>query len=114
MIRKLLKLAVFLLIANAAYQAAPVSWHYYGFQDALEELVLFSGKSSDAELIERVMVLAEEHSVPLEREYVQVRRGNNQLLITASYIETMTFVPGYDYARQFDVQAKTFDTTQQP
>jgi hypothetical protein len=43
-----------------------------------------------------------------------VRRGNNQLLITASYIETMTFVPGYDYARQFDVQAKTFDTTQQP
>lgn len=114
MIRKLLKLAVFLLIANAAYQAAPVSWHYYGFQDAVQELVLFSGKSSDAELIDRVMVLAEEHSVPLEREYVQVRRGNNQLLVTASYIEVMKFVPGYEYARQFDVQAKTFDPTRQP
>ena len=109
MIRKLLKLAVFLFIANAAYQAAPVSWHYYGFQDAVQELALFSEKASEADLIERVMVLAEEHGVPLEREDVEVRRGNNQLLITASYIETMTFLPGYQYERQFDVQAKTFD-----
>ncbi len=109
MIRKLLQLAVFLLIANAVYQAAPVSWHYYSFRDALQELALFSQESSDSELIDRVMVLAQEHSVPLEREYVQVRRSNNQLLITASYIETMKFVPGYEYARQFDVQAKTFD-----
>ena len=31
MIRKLLKLAGFLLIAIAVYQAAPVSWHYYKF-----------------------------------------------------------------------------------
>jgi hypothetical protein len=109
MIRKLLQLAVFLLIANAVYQAAPVSWHYYEFKDAVQELVLFSQKSTDAELIDRVMVLAEEHSIPLEREYVQVTRHNGQLVITAAYIETMTFVPGYQYAREFDVQARTFD-----
>lgn len=109
MIRKLLQLAVFLLIANAVYQAAPVSWHYYEFKDAVQELVLFAQKSTDAELIDRVMVLADEYSIPLEREYVQVQRHNGQLLIKASYIETMKFVPGYDYARQFDVQARTFD-----
>jgi len=109
MIRKLLQLAVFLLIANAVYQAAPVSWHYYEFKDAVQELVLFSQKSTDAELIDRVMVLGEEHSIPLEREYVQVNRHNGQLVITAAYIETMTFVPGYQYAREFDVEARTFD-----
>jgi hypothetical protein len=109
MIRKLLQLAVFLLIANAVYQAAPVSWHYYEFKDAVQELALFSQKSPDNELIDRVMVLAEEHNIPLEREYVQVRRGNGQLVITAAYIETMTFLPGYQYAREFDVQAKAFD-----
>jgi hypothetical protein len=109
MIRKLLQLAVFLLIANAVYQAAPVSWHYYEFKDAVQELVLFSQKATDAELIDRVMVLAEEHSIPLEREYVQVKRHPGQLVITAAYIETMTFVPGYQYAREFDVQAKTFE-----
>jgi hypothetical protein len=111
MIRKLLKLAVFLLIANAVYQAAPVSWHYYQFKDAVQELALFSQKSTDAELVDQVMVIAEEHSIPLEREYVQVRRGNGQLVITAAYIDTMRFLPGYEYAREFDVQAKSFDPT---
>jgi hypothetical protein len=111
MIRKLLQLAVFLLIANGLYQAAPVSWHNYQFKDALRELALFSQKSSDAELLDRVMEIAEENSIPLEREYVQVRRGNGQLVITASYIDTMKFFPGYEYARQFDVEAKSFDAS---
>lgn len=109
MIRKLLQIGVFLLIANGLYQAAPVSWHYYQFKDALRELALFSQKSSDAELIDRVMALAEEHSIPLEREYVQVRRGNGQLVITASYVDSMKFLPGYTYEQQFDIEAKSFD-----
>jgi hypothetical protein len=111
MIRKLLRIAVFLLIVNALYQAAPVIWHYYQFKDAVQELALFSQKSSDAELIDRVMVLAEEHDIPLERDYVQVQRGNGQLVITAAYIDTMKLLPGYDYAREFDVRAKSFETT---
>jgi len=111
MIRKALQIAVFLLLANAVYQAAPVSLRHYQFKDALQELALFSQKLTDAELIDRVMVLAEEHNIPLDREYVEVRRGSGQLVITASYVETMKFVPGYDYVRQFDVVARTFDST---
>ena len=38
MIRKLVQLAMFLLIANALYRIAPVSIHYYKFKDALQEL----------------------------------------------------------------------------
>jgi uncharacterized protein (UPF0248 family) len=111
MIRKALQIAVFLLLANAVYQAAPVSWHYFQFKDALQELALFSQKSTDNELIDRVMVLADEHSIPLDRDYVQVRRGHGEIVITASYIDSMTFVPGYDYNRQFDVVVKAFDPT---
>ena len=111
MIRRALQIAVFLLLANAVYQAVPVSWHYFQFKDALQELALFSQKSTDNELVDRVMVLADEHSIPLDRDYVQVRRGRGQLVITASYIDTMTFVPGYDYNRQFDVVVKAFDPT---
>jgi hypothetical protein len=32
-------------------------------------------------------------------------------VITAAYIDTMKFLPGYEYAREFDVQAKAFDPT---
>ena len=38
-----------------------------------------------------------------------VRRSNGQLLIEASYIESMKVLPGYSYEHQFDVQAKAFD-----
>ena len=109
MIRRALQIAVFLLLANAVYQAVPVSWHYYQFKDALQELALFSQKSTDAQLIDRVMVLADEHSIPLDRDYVQVQRGRSELVITVSYIDTMTFVPGYDYNRQFDITVRAFD-----
>ena len=109
MIRKLVKLAIFLLIANALYRVAPPSVHYYQFKDAVQELALFSQKSPDAELIDRVMALAEENSIPLERDYVQVRRSGNQLIIDASYIESMQVLPGYTYDHQFDIEAKAFD-----
>ena len=109
MIRKLVKLAIFLLIANALYRVAPPSVHYYQFKDAVQELALFSQKSPDAELIDRVMALAEENSIPLERDYVQVRRSGNQLIIDASYIESMQVLPGFTYDHQFDIEAKAFD-----
>lgn len=109
MIRKLVQLAIFLLIANALYRIAPVSIHYYKFKDALQELALFSQKVTDAELTDRVMALADENSIPLDRDYIRIRRPNGQLIIDASYMESMKVLPGYDYVREFDVEARAFD-----
>jgi hypothetical protein len=108
-IRKLVKLAIFLLIANAVYRITPPSFHYFQFKDAVQELALFSQKAADAELIDRVMALADEHSIPLERDYVQIRRSNGQLIIDVSYLESMAVLPGYNYEHQFDIEAKAFD-----
>lgn len=109
MVRKLVKLAIFLFIANALYRIAPVSLHYYQFKDAVQELALFSQKATDAELTDRVMALADEHSVPLDRDYVTIQRPNGQLIIDASYVESLQLLPGYTYDHQFDVEAKAFD-----
>jgi hypothetical protein len=106
MIRKLFKLAIFLLVANAVYQIAPVTLHYLKFKDAVQELALFSGKATDAELVDRVMALAEENSIPLEREYVLVKRQGPSLFINAEYVEMLKFLPGFTYPKEFDVAAK--------
>src|SRR6185295_3142471 len=108
MIRKLVQFAIFLFFANALYQAGPVALHYFQFKDAVQELALFSQKSSDQELVDRVMTLAEEHHIPLEREYVTVRRTTGELIITAAYLETMTFFPGFPYQREVDVEVKAY------
>ncbi len=97
MIKKLLKLAVFLLIANAVYQVGPATLHYVKFKDAVGELALFAQKSTDPELVERVMALAEENGIPLEREYVEVERQGSSMIIKASYVETFVFFPGSKY-----------------
>lgn len=109
MIRKLVKLAIFLLLANAVYRIAPVAYHNFQFKDALQNLALFSQKVSDAELIDRVMALADEHNVPLDRDYIQIRRSTGQLIIDVSYVESINVVPGYTYDHQFDIEAKAFD-----
>ena len=106
MIKKVIKLAVFVFVANVVYQVGPVSLHYVQFKDALEELALFSDKSTDVQLIDRTMALAEEHSVPLEREYVQVQRSGTSVVINASYVVPLQFLPGSPYKHQFDVVAK--------
>jgi hypothetical protein len=111
MIRKIVKLAVFLFIANAVYQVAPVAWRHLQFKDALQELVLYSQKSTDAELVNRTMTLADESSVPLEREYVRVRRETGALHIDASYVEPLHLLPRYSYRWEFDIDAKALDLT---
>ena len=109
MIRKLVQLAIFLLIANALYRTAPVALHNFQFKDALRDLALFSRQVPDAELLDRIMALADEHNVPLERDYIQIRRSPGQLIIDVSYVEAINVVPGYSYQHQFDIEAKAFD-----
>lgn len=103
MVRKLLKLAVFLLVANGVYQVAPVIVHHFQFKDAVHELALFSQKPADAQLLDKVMALAEENSIPLEREYVQVLRQTGSITIKASYVETLHLLPGFAYPWDFNV-----------
>ena len=43
MIRKLVKLAVFLLIVNGLYRIAPPTVHYFQFKDAVQELAMLLG-----------------------------------------------------------------------
>ena len=72
MLRNLIRLAVFLLIANALYRFVPVYMHHYQFKDAVAEAAKFSKDRSDVEIIDRVMVLAERYQIPIDREAVQV------------------------------------------
>jgi hypothetical protein len=108
MVRKIVKLAIFLLIANALYRFVPVYFHYQQFKDAVHETALFARGRTDAQLIDQVMEHAARHKIPLDREFVQVRHENERTVIDASYIETIEWVPGYKRNWQFDVGEQAF------
>ena len=69
MIKKVISLLVFLLLANAGVRVALVYMHDQKFKDAVRELALFAGQppvKSDEVLRAKVMELAQENQVPID------------------------------------------------
>ena len=108
MARKLFKLGVFLLIAHALYQVAPVWWHYRAFKEAVADLALNGRGQPDSAILDGVMELAGENQVPLDRDSVQIRRDHDRLFVDAAYVEDLKVLPGYQYPWQFDVNVATW------
>ena len=103
MIKKLISLAIFLALAYATFNVGAVYIRYQQFKDAVREVALFAGNKTDEQLKARVMELAERDNVPLDPEYVRVDRVADRVTITASYVETIKVLPGYERQWQFDV-----------
>ena len=103
MLRNLVRLAVLLLIAHALYRVVPVYLHYYQFKDAVAEAALFSKDRSDADLVERVMQLAQRYEIPIEREAVRVTRDRQFTYINVAYEEELEWVPSYKRPMPFTI-----------
>ncbi|HMF60984.1 MAG TPA: hypothetical protein VK595_11470 [Vicinamibacterales bacterium] len=109
MIRKIIKIAVFLLIANGVYQIAPVAYRNLQFKEALKEMVLYSQRSTDAELVNRTIMLARQNNVPLEQEYVGVRHETGSIHVDATYAEPLKLFPGFTYKWEVTIDATALD-----
>lgn len=105
LLRKLVNLAIFLLVANALYQFVPRYVHYVQFRDAVKETALFSKGVPDAVLVDKIVSLAEEHRVPVDRDLVEIRRDRAHVYIDASYVQDIPFLPTYRYRWAFEVRA---------
>ncbi len=99
MLKKIVKIAVLLVIANALYQVAPPYWRYQQFKSALQDLALGAKGKSDAAILTEVMELAASHKVAIEREWVGVSRSPDltHTYIDATWAETLTPFPGWHY-----------------
>jgi hypothetical protein len=103
MIKKLISLAIFLGLAYATVNIGTVYIRYQQFKDAVRETALFAGNKTDEQLKARVMDLAQRDSVPLDPEYVHIERVADRVTISASYVELIKLLPGYERQWQFDV-----------
>ena len=103
MVRTTIRLAILLLIAHMLFQAVPVYWHYYQFKDAVKETALFSKGRPDAQIVARVLELAAQYDVPLERESLHVWREKEHTYIEAVWVEPVELLPKYFYPWKFTV-----------
>jgi len=103
--RKLVKILLFVFVVNAMYQFVPPYYRYVRFKDGVHETALFSQRVPDTAIVDRVMTLVDRLNVPVARESVFVQHEGARIVISVSYVETMTFVPGRPYEWQFDASA---------
>lgn len=107
MIKKVISLIVFLLLANAGVRFALVSFHNQQFKDGLRELSLFSGGTSEEVLRAKVMGLAAEHQIPLDPDFIEITKKNipgvgDHSVIKVAYAVMVPLFPGSPRRFQFD------------
>jgi hypothetical protein len=110
MIKKLLSLLVFLLLANASLRVGMAFFHQQQFNDAVREIALFGAGKTDEALRQQVMAAASSNSVPIDPDYIEISRRtvvapNDKVVIKVSYAEMIKLAPGY--ARRFDFDYTT-------
>jgi len=112
MIKRLLSLIIFLLLANAGVRVGMVYFHHQQFKDALAELSLFSGAKSEEIVKAKVMELAAEHQIPLDPDYVEITRQNvagigDHSVIKVSYAVNVKVYPPPGKPRRFQFDYTT-------
>ena len=110
MIKKLIGIVIFLLIANAGIRVGLVFFHDQQFQDAVRETALFGASKPDEALRLQVMKAASENMIPLEPDYIEITRKsivgvNDKVVIKTAYAVLVQVAPGY--ARRFDFDYTT-------
>jgi hypothetical protein len=105
MIKRVISIIVFLLIANAAVRVGFVFFHAEQFKDAVREVALFGAGKSDEILKGKIMSAAAENQVPLEQEYIDISRktivgAGDHVVIKVTWAVLVQVAPGYP--RRFD------------
>lgn len=102
MIKLLFKLAVVALLANAAFHIGSEYLTYFRFRDSIRDAAMFRSRNN-AELMARIMELANEYEIPLEQENVNLDRADRHMTIDAWYDKPIEFAPNYPYLWHFSM-----------
>ena len=108
MLGKLIKIAIVILVAHAAWQVGSSYWTFYRFEDALQEVAQFGGNSTDADLRVKVGRVAAEMGVPVDPERVTIVRTQAKLFIEAEYQDQIQVLPRYPYPWAFKVSVSAW------
>jgi len=110
----ILKLAVAALIANAAWRVGSSYLAFYKFKDAVSEEAQFAADKSADQLRERVVGLAQQYDIPVDRDGLTITKADQRTRIAGSYTKRIEVVPGFKYPWAFtwDVETINFSKIQ--
>jgi hypothetical protein len=106
----LIKLAIVAFLANAAYQGGRVYLAHFQFTDAVRQAATVRDQT-DQQLRQRILELAERHSIPTTGEDFTVERQNRRVLVRGAYVKNLTLAPRwvYPWRLTWDIDTQVVD-----
>ncbi|MGE5812934.1 MAG: hypothetical protein ACM36C_00450 [Acidobacteriota bacterium] len=105
MLKRLVQLLIAVILIYAGWHAGVAYFHYYQFTDAIGELALFAGTSTEDQLKERVVQLAQQYDVPVDASLITVHTSADATQISAPYTEKVNLLPNYVYEWKLEPKA---------
>jgi hypothetical protein len=93
--KTVIKIAILLLVLNAAARVGFAAWHYFQLRDEARQIATFGGGHSETELHNLILEKAAVLDVPLEPQGLTVRREGLETIIEAAYTQPVQLVPKY-------------------
>jgi hypothetical protein len=109
MVKLVLKLALFALVANAAYQGIPPFYNNWKFQDALKELATFPGyRATVPQVMEKAERIAQQHDLELTKDDFEVHLGEKgkPTTIDTKYSVVLKYIPGKPQPHDFVIHVE--------
>lgn len=96
MIKTLVKLAIVVLFANAAYRVGSEYLNHIKFRDAIRDAAMFKARN-DAELTQRIMALAVDYDIPLTEHDFELTRIERHVTVSGHYTKLVELAPNFTY-----------------
>ncbi len=95
--KTILKLLIAAVVLHGLYRAGVSAATYYELKDASQQMLVFGGRATPAQLQSGIVSKAEELAVPLSSENVVVTRDGIRTTAEASYTDSVEIFPRYRY-----------------
>jgi hypothetical protein len=100
MIKIIIKVALAALIVNATWRIGSAYFQFYTFKDAAREVAM-TPRATEEQIRAAIMELAPQYDAPLEDEDLVIDQNDRHVVVDASYVRTVEFLPGYAYPWHF-------------
>src|SRR5438477_1992384 len=107
MVKRVVRVIVFLLLANAGIRIGGVYFHNEQFKDAVKEIALFGAGKADEFLRNKVMEAANDNHIPLDPDFIEIQRktivgAGDHVVIKYAYAVMVPVVPTKPRRFEFD------------
>lgn len=106
--KTIIKILIALALLNAAARGAMAAWTYYQFRDRAEQLVIFGGQTSTAQLHDQIVETAAELAIPVAPENIIVEREGARTRAEAAYVQPVELFPSYTYPVSLSFRVEGF------